>query len=109
MVWKVALLSRAATLAVCFIFYGIVKSPYASDELRESSCKLKSLADSSNDSFERLPAGLASVWERAVLRLNVWDTVHFLKVVRCGYEDEQSHAFFPLFPGIGVDEVAFRS
>lgn len=32
-------------------------------------------------------------------KLHVWDTVHYLRVAQCGYEDEQSHAFFPLLPG----------
>lgn len=32
--------------------------------------------------------------------LVVWDTVYFERIARCGYEFEQYHAFFPLFPKV---------
>lgn len=32
--------------------------------------------------------------------LVVWDTVYFERIARCGYEFEQFHAFFPLFPKV---------
>jgi phosphatidylinositol glycan class V len=28
-----------------------------------------------------------------------WDSLHYLRIAQCGYETEQSHAFFPLLPG----------
>ena len=34
----------------------------------------------------------------ALRRLVVWDSVHYLRVARCGYEYEHQAAFMPLFP-----------
>lgn len=50
------------------------------------------------------PGGAAArpAWARALgTRLEglvVWDGVWFAHIATCGYEYEQSHAFFPLFP-----------
>jgi phosphatidylinositol glycan class V len=37
-------------------------------------------------------------WCAGVERVAVWDSVYVLRIAQCGYEFEQSHAFFPLLP-----------
>ncbi|GMH34304.1 hypothetical protein BSKO_02138 [Bryopsis sp. KO-2023] len=37
-------------------------------------------------------------WERFLENVVVWDSVYFVRIARCGYEFEQTHAFFPGFP-----------
>lgn len=32
--------------------------------------------------------------------LVVWDSVYFMRIAKCGYEYEHSHAFFPGYPGV---------
>lgn len=32
--------------------------------------------------------------------LAVWDTLHFARIARCGYETDMLAAFFPLVPGV---------
>ncbi|KAK9802047.1 hypothetical protein WJX73_005814 [Symbiochloris irregularis] len=101
MLWRHALISRVAVLAVSLAFHGSVSNPYASDELRESHCNLTKLEAGTRAATSALrTAQTGRAWRHLVLRLSVWDTVHFVKVARCGYEVEQSHAFFPLFPGL---------
>ena len=34
----------------------------------------------------------------AVASTAVWDSVYYLRIAECGYEYEQTHAFFPLLP-----------
>lgn len=100
MSWKVALASRIVVLALALALHGAITNPHASDELRQSGCSSsKPERLDLEGSFELRPEAHLTGWRQLVLRLNVWDTVHLLKVARCGYEDEQSHAFFPLLPG----------
>lgn len=34
----------------------------------------------------------------AIEKLVVWDSVYYLRIAECGYEYEQTHAFFPALP-----------
>lgn len=46
-------------------------------------------------------AGAPPRWPRAAAAIErsvVWDGVHFLRIAECGYEYEQTFAFFPALP-----------
>lgn len=34
----------------------------------------------------------------AIEELVVWDSVYYVRIAECGYEYEQTHAFFPALP-----------
>ena len=56
---------------------------------------------------DRLPQGApASGLARGLERLIKWDSVHYLRVARCGYEYEHQAAFLPLFPTVVANAAA---
>lgn len=82
-VFRVAVLSRVATLTLMFAFDALVDDYDTSGALE--------------------PEGLSVPASFACRRLEgvvTWDSVYFARVASEGYEHEQAHAFFPLLPAL---------
>jgi phosphatidylinositol glycan class V len=82
-VFRVAVLSRVATLTLMFAFDALVDDYDTSGALEPEGL--------------RVPASFAC---RRLEGVVTWDSVYFARVASEGYEHEQAHAFFPLLPAL---------
>jgi phosphatidylinositol glycan class V len=82
----VALSSRAFVLCLTICFHSLATSYDTSSELNT-----KCLTNHSIHSEEAEARGPLD-------RYITWDSVHFVRIAECGYEYEQSFAFFPALP-----------
>ncbi|OWM69262.1 hypothetical protein CDL15_Pgr025449 [Punica granatum] len=89
---KSAVASRLLLLSLIILWRSLV-SPYDTSAGLNPSC----LADPSPShpvGAQPLLPGLGSAVERSI----VWDGVYYIRIAQCGYEYEQTYAFFPLLP-----------
>ncbi|KAL3497988.1 hypothetical protein ACH5RR_040720 [Cinchona calisaya] len=89
-VLKCALSSRILLIALIFLWRSFL-GPYDTSASISPTCLSPSNANS--DSPVLFPR-VASALENSI----VWDGVYFVRIAQCGYEYEQSYAFFPLLP-----------
>lgn len=82
-VFRVAVLSRVATLTLMFAFDALVDDYDTSGALEPEGL--------------RVPSSFAC---RRLEGVVTWDSVYFARVASEGYEHEQAHAFFPLLPAL---------
>lgn len=82
----VALSSRAFVVCLTICFHLLAASYDTSSELNT-----KCLSNHSIHSEEAVERGLLDGYI-------TWDSVHFVRIAECGYEYEQSFAFFPALP-----------
>ncbi|PSR90250.1 GPI mannosyltransferase [Actinidia chinensis var. chinensis] len=88
-VLRSAIASRLLLVALIVLWRSLL-NPYDTSAAINPSC----LSSSSSNSPSVLFPRIASAIEDTV----VWDGVYFVRIAQCGYEYEQSYAFFPLFP-----------
>ncbi|GFZ18237.1 transferases, transferring hexosyl groups [Actinidia rufa] len=88
-VLRSAIASRLLLVALIVLWRSLL-NPYDTSAAINPSC----LSSSSSKSPSVLFPRIASAIEDTV----VWDGVYFVRIAQCGYEYEQSYAFFPLFP-----------
>ncbi|XP_021771956.1 GPI mannosyltransferase 2-like isoform X2 [Chenopodium quinoa] len=87
---KYAISSRILLLTLIILWRSLL-SPYDTSASINPNC----LSDSSRSTKPPiLFPSIASAIEESI----VWDSVFFVRIAECGYEYEQSYAFFPLFP-----------
>lgn len=90
LVLKYAIASRVFLISLILIWRWIL-SPYDTSASINPSC-LRSESDSHAPPV-LLPRAAAAIEDSIV-----WDSVYFVRIAQCGYEYEQSYAFFPLLP-----------
>ncbi|KAG5517709.1 hypothetical protein RHGRI_038180 [Rhododendron griersonianum] len=88
-VLRSAIASRLLLLTLIILWRSIVK-PYDTSASINPTCLSSSSSTSASIVFPRI----ASAIEDSI----VWDSVYFVRIAQCGYEYEQSYAFFPLLP-----------
>lgn len=88
-VLRSAMASRLLLLTLIILWRSIVK-PYDTSASINPTCLSSSSSTSASIVFPRI----ASAIEDSI----VWDSVYFVRIAQCGYEYEQSYAFFPLLP-----------
>ncbi|WOK93210.1 GPI mannosyltransferase 2 [Canna indica] len=92
-VLRVALLSRLL-LVTLIAFWRLVFPPYDTSASLNPSCLSASAG-------VQLSRSSAIRWPRIGVAIEasvVWDGVYFVRIAECGYEYEQTYAFFPLLP-----------
>lgn len=120
----VGAVSRVVVMTLAFSTHGLVVNKDTTGQLRDARCSWEAPISSNQQKIEGmllvcsyrilrllpvthiwllnpvLTPGNHHNWIRSQsLKLLVWDAVHFAKISRCGYETEQSQAFFPFLPG----------
>ncbi|KAL8097397.1 uncharacterized protein LOC141683767 isoform X2 [Apium graveolens] len=88
-VMKIAIGSRLLLLTL-IVFWRSLVSPYDTSASINPSC----LSSPNNQSYIVKFPYIASVIEDSI----VWDGVYYVRTAQCGYEYEQSYAFWPLLP-----------
>ncbi|XP_021728844.1 GPI mannosyltransferase 2-like isoform X2 [Chenopodium quinoa] len=89
-IFKYAISSRILLLTLIILWRSLL-SPYDTSASINPNC----LSDSSQSKKSPiLFPSIASAIEESI----VWDSVYFVRISECGYEYEQSYAFFPLLP-----------
>ncbi|KAH7861293.1 hypothetical protein Vadar_024254 [Vaccinium darrowii] len=91
MVLRSAIASRLLLLTLIILWRSVLK-PYDTSASINPTC-LSSSSSSQNSASILFPR-IASAIEESI----VWDSVYFTRIAQCGYEYEQSYAFFPLLP-----------
>ncbi|CAN0910353.1 GPI mannosyltransferase 2 [Linum grandiflorum] len=91
LVVKCAVASRILLLVLIFLWRILVSSYDTSSPLNPDCLSTKHGPDHQGNAW--LPR-IGSAIEDSV----VWDSVYFVRIAQCGYEYEQSYAFFPLLP-----------
>ncbi|MCL7028451.1 hypothetical protein MKW94_001896 [Papaver nudicaule] len=87
---RAALVSRILVLSLIILWRSLL-SPYDTSAILNPDC-LSSDSDTSSESL---------IWPKigsAIEGSIVWDGVYFIRIAQCGYEYEQTYAFFPLLP-----------
>ncbi|KAI3970266.1 hypothetical protein MKX01_023913 [Papaver californicum] len=87
---RAALISRILVLSLIILWRSLL-SPYDTSAILNPNC----LSSDSDTSSELL------IWPKigsAIEGSIVWDGVYFIRIAQCGYEYEQTYAFFPLLP-----------
>lgn len=92
LVLKHAITSRLLLLSLILLWRSLL-SPYDTSASINPAC-LSSSSDSPNSNPQVLFPRVAAALEDSI----VWDSVYFVRIAQCGYEYEQSYAFFPLLP-----------
>lgn len=92
LVLKYAISSRFLLITLSFLWRYLL-SPYDTSASINPTC-LSFAASSNSSDFQVLFPRVASALEDSI----VWDGVYFVRIAQCGYEYEQSYAFFPLLP-----------
>ncbi|CAN1749201.1 GPI mannosyltransferase 2 [Linum perenne] len=90
LVVKCAIASRIILLALIFLWRNLVSSYDTSSPLNPDCLS------SHHQGNDVLLPRIASAIENSV----VWDSVYFVRIAQCGYEYEQTYAFFPLLPAL---------
>ncbi|VFQ69908.1 unnamed protein product [Cuscuta campestris] len=90
LVLKCAVVSRLVVIFLA-ILWRCLLSPYDTSASIDPSCLTSEL--NSHAPPVLLPRVAAAI-ENGI----VWDSVYFVRIAQCGYEYEQSYAFFPLLP-----------
>lgn len=88
-VMKIAIASRFLVLTL-IIFWRSLVTPYDTSASINPDC----LSSPNNQSNHIKFPYIASLIEDSI----VWDGVYFVRTAQCGYEYEQSYAFWPLLP-----------
>lgn len=88
-VMKIAIASRLLVLTL-IIFWRSLVTPYDTSASINPSC----LSSPNNQSDSVKFPYIASLIEDSI----VWDGVYYVRTAQCGYEYEQSYAFWPLLP-----------
>lgn len=94
LVLRCALLSRLLLLTL-ILLWRVLFRPYDTSASLNPSC-----LSSAGGSGRSLPSG-PILWPRvgaAIEASVVWDGVYFVRIAECGYEYEQTYAFYPLLP-----------
>lgn len=92
LVLKHAIASRLLLLSLILLWRSLL-SPYDTSASINPAC-VSSSSDSPNSNPQVLFPRVAAALEDSI----VWDSVYFVRIAQCGYEYEQSYAFFPLLP-----------
>ncbi|MCL7039398.1 hypothetical protein MKW94_007018 [Papaver nudicaule] len=88
---RAAIISRILVLSLIILWRSLL-SPYDTSAILNPNC----LSSSDSDTSSVLP-----IWPKigsAIEGSIVWDGVYFIRIAQCGYEYEQTYAFFPLLP-----------
>ncbi|CAI9106780.1 OLC1v1005999C1 [Oldenlandia corymbosa var. corymbosa] len=92
LVLKYAIASRLLLLGLILLWRSLL-SPYDTSASINPPCLSVGDGDDVVSPNPLFP-GVASALEDSI----VWDSVYFVRIAQCGYEYEQSYAFFPLLP-----------
>ncbi|KAJ7516491.1 hypothetical protein O6H91_22G059900 [Diphasiastrum complanatum] len=97
----IAILSRLLILALTLLFRHLA-SPYDSSALIDPPCLVSSTSQEPAGIADRVQDPGRRTWGRrigaAIEGSIVWDGVYYVRIAKCGYEYEQSHAFLPVLP-----------
>lgn len=95
-----ALLSRLFVITIMWVSNVVFEDLSTSDHLQSYPC------DDSRDDGSAVVQGLErSSWPKSRGSVGLegmapWDSVYFVRLAKCGYEDDQIFAFFPLLPWV---------
>lgn len=92
LVLKSALASRFLLITLIILWRSLL-DPYDTSATLNPNC-LSSTSSSSSAEKPALWPSLGSAIESNI----VWDSVYYVRIAQCGYEYEQTYAFFPLLP-----------
>ncbi|KAI3890646.1 hypothetical protein MKW92_014172 [Papaver armeniacum] len=87
---RVALISRILLISLIILWRSLF-SPYDTSAILNPNCLS---SDFYNSSKLLIWPKIGSAIEGSI----VWDGVYFIRIAQCGYEYEQTYAFFPLLP-----------
>lgn len=87
----VALLSRLTIIGLTVCFHSLATSYDTSSELNTDCLQ------SSSPAPQKLKHQSPAI-KGPLDQFITWDSVHFVRIAQCGYEFEQSFAFFPALP-----------
>ncbi|XP_052186716.1 uncharacterized protein LOC127797663 [Diospyros lotus] len=89
MIIRTAMASRLLLISLIVLWRSLLR-PYDTSASINPTCLSSSSSSSPPILFPRIA--------RAIEDSIVWDSVYFVRIAQCGYEYEQSYAFFPLLP-----------
>lgn len=92
-VLSAALVSRASVIILTICFHALATSYDTSSEL-DTDCLHKDSSAAHRLWLESRDSVVTGPLDRYI----TWDSVHFVRIAQCGYEFEQSFAFFPALP-----------
>ncbi|XP_027163871.1 GPI mannosyltransferase 2 isoform X1 [Coffea eugenioides] len=94
LVLKYAISSRLLLITLISLWRSFL-SPYDTSAFINPGCLSSADANANADTDPQLLfPHVASALEGSI----VWDSVYYVRIAQCGYEYEQSYAFFPLLP-----------